>query len=62
MSKFNKIVVIGNANVYHLGGATLNYNTVNKNYLNFRNSLIMLIKNLPKKLKTDLSAFIAYFG
>ena len=46
----NKIVVIGNANVYHLGGATLNYNTVNKNYLNFRNSLVMLIKNLPKKL------------
>lgn len=46
----NKIVVIGNANVYHLGGATLNYNSVNKNYLNFRNSLIMLIKNLPKRL------------
>jgi GT2 family glycosyltransferase len=46
----NKIVVIGNSNVYHLGGGTLNYNTVNKHYLNFRNSLIMLIKNLPKKL------------
>ena len=46
----NKIVVIGNSNVYHLGGGTLSYNTVNKHYLNFRNSLIMLIKNLPKKL------------
>ncbi len=32
--------------VYHVGAATLKENA-NKNYLNYRNSLIMLTKNLP---------------
>ena len=34
--------------VYHLGGATLNDANPKKTYLNFRNSLLMLTKNLPK--------------
>ena len=34
--------------VYHVGGATLNQGNPHKTYLNFRNSLLMLIKNLPK--------------
>lgn len=34
--------------VYHVGGATLNEGNPKKTYLNFRNSLIMLLKNLPK--------------
>ncbi len=33
--------------VYHLGGGTLNYGSPGKTYLNFRNNLIMLLKNLP---------------
>ena len=33
--------------VYHLGGATLNANSPQKTYLNFRNNLIMIVKNLP---------------
>lgn len=33
--------------VYHLGGATLNSQNPKKTYLNFRNSLWMMIKNLP---------------
>lgn len=33
--------------VYHLGGGTLNYGSPGKTYLNFRNNLIMLVKNLP---------------
>lgn len=33
--------------VYHFGGATLDYNNPRKLYLNFRNSLLMLYKNLP---------------
>ncbi len=33
--------------VYHIGGATLNEGNPKKTYLNFRNSLIMLTKNLP---------------
>jgi GT2 family glycosyltransferase len=34
--------------VYHVGGATLNKSNPKKTYLNFRNSLSMLLKNLPK--------------
>lgn len=35
--------------VYHVGGGTLNYNSPFKIYLNFRNSLMMLAKNLPAR-------------
>ncbi|PAM96406.1 dTDP-Rha--alpha-D-GlcNAc-pyrophosphate polyprenol alpha-3-L-rhamnosyltransferase [Flavobacterium sp. IR1] len=35
--------------VYHVGGATLSQGNPKKTYLNFRNSLLMLVKNLPKK-------------
>jgi GT2 family glycosyltransferase len=34
--------------VYHVGGATLNEGNPMKTYLNFKNSLLMLTKNLPK--------------
>ena len=34
--------------VYHLGGGTLSYGSPKKIYLNFRNNLFMLFKNLPK--------------
>ena len=34
--------------VYHVGGATLQQGNPKKTYLNFRNSLLMLTKNLPK--------------
>lgn len=33
--------------VYHLGGGTLNYGSARKVFLNFRNSLLMMAKNLP---------------
>ncbi|NNF85812.1 MAG: glycosyltransferase family 2 protein [Winogradskyella sp.] len=36
---------IGQSNIYHLGGATLNHNNPKKTYLNFRNSLYTLVKN-----------------
>jgi GT2 family glycosyltransferase len=35
--------------VYHVGGATLQQGNPVKTFLNFRNSLLMLLKNLPKK-------------
>ncbi len=35
--------------VYHVGGATLNEANPKKTFLNFRNSLLMLTKNLPKE-------------
>ncbi len=38
---------IAGSTVYHVGGATLNAAHPRKTYLNFRNSLLMLHKNLP---------------
>jgi GT2 family glycosyltransferase len=38
----------GKSVVYHVGGATLNESSPKKTYLNFRNSLYNLLKNLPK--------------
>ncbi|WP_281233613.1 glycosyltransferase family 2 protein [Flavobacterium gelatinilyticum] len=35
--------------VYHVGGATLQQGNPKKTYLNFRNSLLMMVKNLPEK-------------
>lgn len=35
--------------MYHLGGATLSATEPRKTYLNFRNNLLMLYKNLPRK-------------
>jgi GT2 family glycosyltransferase len=38
---------VGNSSVYHLGGGTLSSISPNKTYLNFRNNLFLLYKNLP---------------
>lgn len=35
--------------VYHVGGATLEMESPRKTFLNFRNNLLMLYKNLPEK-------------
>lgn len=43
-----KAKYISESVVYHVGGATLNHANPQKTYLNFRNSLSMLVKNLPK--------------
>lgn len=40
--------VVPTSTVYHLGGGTLDYNSPRKVYLNFRNSLFMLVKNHPR--------------
>lgn len=42
-----RIVCCSKAEVYHLGGGTLNANNPYKTYLNFRNNLIIMQKNLP---------------
>ncbi|MCJ0743250.1 glycosyltransferase family 2 protein [Pedobacter montanisoli] len=42
-----KIYYCADAEVYHLGGGTLNTSSPFKNYLNFRNNLIIMQKNLP---------------
>lgn len=43
-----KAVYTPKSRVYHVGGATLDTSNPKKTYLNFRNSLFMLLKNLPK--------------
>ena len=45
-----EIYCVPNSTVYHLGGGTLNKINPKKTYLNFRNNLIMLIKNVAPKL------------
>jgi GT2 family glycosyltransferase len=42
-----KIMYCSAAEVYHVGGGTLNADNPYKTYLNFRNNLIILQKNLP---------------
>ena len=41
------IVCVSDSVAYHLGGATLNQGNPRKTFLNFRNNLLMLHKNLP---------------
>lgn len=43
------IVIVPQSTVYHLGGGTLAAGNPRKTYLNFRNNLFMLYKNLPTK-------------
>ncbi|MDR6967508.1 GT2 family glycosyltransferase [Flavobacterium arsenatis] len=42
-----KVRYCHSSKVFHVGGATLNEGNPRKTYLNFRNSLLMLTKNLP---------------
>ncbi len=44
-----KIGYTSHPKVYHVGGATLQYDSPNKTYLNFRNNLLTLLKNLPQQ-------------
>ena len=46
-NKGHKIFYVGASEVYHLGGSTLNSMNPKKTFLNFRNSLYSLVKNLP---------------
>lgn len=42
-----KIYYCGKSTVYHVGGGTLQKQNPQKTYLNFRNNLSMMLKNLP---------------
>ena len=44
-----KIKYVGASTVYHVGGATLQEENPKKTYLNFRNCLFNVVKNVPKK-------------
>ncbi|MGI9546236.1 MAG: glycosyltransferase [Flavobacteriaceae bacterium] len=44
-----KVHYVGFSTVYHLGGSTLSNMNPKKTYLNFRNSLFSITKNLPRR-------------
>lgn len=43
------IKYVGTSTVYHVGGATLQESNPRKTFLNFRNSLLNVVKNVPKE-------------
>lgn len=65
------IMVIPQSEIYHVGGGTLPNNSPRKLYLNYRNNLLMLYKNLPdmnrhlilfiRKMLDGMSAIIYLF-
>jgi len=64
----HKIMVEPKSVIYHVGGGTLPKNVSKKTYLNFRNNLFLLLKNLPKNkllpvflLRFPLDAIAAIF-
>lgn len=52
-----KIYYTGKSKIYHVGGGTLNKQNPQKTYLNFRNNLTMMLKNLP----SSRAFFILFF-
>ena len=42
------IKYVGLSTVYHVGGATLSESNPHKTFLNFRNNLLTIVKNIPK--------------
>jgi len=64
-----RVICCAGAEVYHVGAATLAANNPRKTYLNFRNNLIILYKNLPSnevfkvlfiRFWLDLAAWIRF--
>lgn len=49
LSRGYRLMCIPSSTVYHVGGATLKKENPRKTYLNFRNNLLMLYKNLPSR-------------
>jgi len=52
-----RIVCIPESTVYHVGGGTLNVESPHKTYLNFRNNMLMLYKNLPQQSLKSVMAW-----
>ena len=46
-----RVCAISDSEVYHVGGASLNQGNPKKTYLNFRNNLLLLHKNLPDSVR-----------
>lgn len=70
-SRGKRIVCYPHSIVYHVGAATLNSESPQKTYLNFRNNLLMIYKNIPEKYLSrtlkiryflDLLAAVSFFA
>jgi GT2 family glycosyltransferase len=48
-NKGHQVFYVGKSHVFHLGGSTLSNMNPKKTFLNFRNSLFTIVKNLPRK-------------
>ncbi|MEJ7779703.1 MAG: glycosyltransferase family 2 protein [Daejeonella sp.] len=59
-NKGYKIMYCAESKVYHLGGGTLSAESPFKTYLNFRNNLVLLQKNLPF-LQAVLTIFVRFW-
>lgn len=53
-----KVWYIANSAVFHLGGSTLHNTNPKKTFLNFRNSLMTIVKNSPKPLMLILTRLL----
>ncbi len=49
-----RIVYCPDSTIYHMGGGTLSHQSSHKTYLNFRNGLLMLEKNLTEKERSGI--------
>ncbi|MDR3340095.1 MAG: glycosyltransferase family 2 protein, partial [Candidatus Symbiothrix sp.] len=56
-----KIVCLPQSVVYHVGGATLKMEHPRKTFLNFRNNLLMLYKNIPDRYYRKVMFFRFFF-
>lgn len=56
----HQVMVIPQSKVYHLGGGALGYESPRKTFLNFRNNLLMLYKNLPAP-QLHVVLFVRFF-
>lgn len=59
-SRALRLVCVPQSVVYHVGGGTLHVEHPHKTYLNFRNNLLLLYKNLPQH-KFFLIFFVRFF-
>lgn len=53
----HKVYYVGQSHIFHLGGSTLSNMNPKKTFLNFRNSLYSITKNLPRKKALPIVLF-----
>ncbi len=54
LARGRRVCALTDSAVYHVGGASLDQSSPQKTYLNFRNNLLLLHKNLPRRRSSAL--------